>query len=193
MATKNPRVSVMLKPSSNAILDRLCAVSGQSKSGLIAEFLEDTCMPMFERMVVVLEAASIATDEAKAAARQGFQEAEDKLMEVANLTSDMFDVAARPVLQEAERIRRRGVRVGRAAARAGDAAPEALPPHVTRGSGTPNRHLKEDIVTMKTGSKVVARAGSLGTNAKYSAAAAEKSPPKRVKRPAKALNPKVGG
>ena len=143
MATKNPRVSVMLKPSSNAILDRLCAVSGQSKSGLIAEFLEDTCMPMFERMVIVMEAASTATDEAKAAARQGFQDAEDKLLSVAGLTSDLFDVAARPILEDAERIKRRAspsrvARAGRAATRAGDPAPAARPPLVTRGSGTPN-------------------------------------------------------
>ena len=156
MATKNPRVSVMLKPSSNAILDRLCAVSGQSKSGLIAEFLEDTCMPMFERMVIVLEAANTVTDEAKAAARQGFQDAEDKLMEVAGLTSDMFDSAARPILQEAERIKRRAstsrvARAGRAATRAGDPAPEARPPHVTRGSGTPNTVTRVSSSPMKTG------------------------------------------
>jgi hypothetical protein len=58
---------------------------------------------------------------------------------------------------------------------------------------------------MKTGSKVVAGAGSLGTNAKSSAApqktdqrtgeikGGEKIPLDRVKRPSKALKPKVGG
>lgn len=176
MATKNPRISVMLKPESDAILTRLSAVSKQSKSSIIAEFLEDTCMPMFERMVIVLEAAATATDGAKAAARQGFADAEEKLLGVVGMTTDLFDAASRPILEDAEKATGRTGRRGRAATPAAGAEP-ARPPHVTRGSGTPNRQAKADIAPMKTGSKV---------------ATAKESPSKRVKRPSKASKPKVG-
>ena len=173
----------MLTPASNAILDRLCSVTGQSKSGLIAEFLEDTAMPMFERMVIVLEAATTATDEAKAAARQGFQDAEDRLFGIAGLTSDLFDIASRPILDDAERITRRASssRVGRSARAAGDAAgpaPAALPPHVTRGSGTPNAATEMSNSPMKPGSDVE-DTQNISENSS--------------KRPSKALKPKSRG
>ena len=183
MATKNPRISVMLKPESDVILTRLSAVTKQSKSSIIAEFLEDTCMPMFERMVTVLEAAATATDDAKAATRQGFAEAEEKLLGVVGMTTDLFDRASAPILEQAaEATGRTGLeRTAGAAATPEriEACPEpARPPHVTRGSGTPNTSKKADISPMKTGSSV----GS-----------GEEGPPKRVKRPSKALKPKVGG
>lgn len=135
MATKNPRISVMLKPESDVILTRLAAVTKQSKSSIIAEFLEDTCMPMFERMVVVLEAAATATDDAKAAARQGFAEAEEKLLGVVGMTTDLFDQASSPILEDAAAKRTDGRTRKRPPARPDSAS---RPPHVTRGSGTPN-------------------------------------------------------
>jgi hypothetical protein len=174
MATKNPRISVMLRPESDVILSRLSAVSKQSKSSIIAEFLEDTCMPMFERMVIVLEAAANATDEAKAATKQGFADAEEKLLGVIGMSTDLFDQAARPVMDEAAAKRTDGETRKRRAARPDSAA---QPPYVTRGSGTPNRQAKADITAMKTGSK---------------APAVAESPSKRVKRPSKALKTKVG-
>lgn len=174
MATKNPRVSVMLKPESDAILTRLSAATRQSKSSIVAEFLEDTCMPMFERMVVVLEAAASATDDARAAAKQGFADAEQKLLNVVGMTTDLFDQASRPLLDDAPSARTDGRTRKRPPARPEPATP---PPYVTRGSGTPNRQAKADIAPMKTGSKGL----SVG-----------ESPSKRVKRPAKASKPKIG-
>jgi len=137
MATKNPRVSVMLKPESDAILSRLSAATKQSKSAIIAEFLEDTCMPMFERMVTVLEAAATATDDAKAAAKQGFADAEQKLLGVVGITNELFDVAARPLVEQQEKAQ--GKRKLSDEAERPSEAPDgpARSPHVTRGSGTP--------------------------------------------------------
>lgn len=123
MATKNPRISVMLRPESDVILSRLSAVSKQSKSSIIAEFLEETCMPMFERMVVVLEAAANATDEAKAATKQGFADAEEKLLGVIGMTTDLFDQASRPVMDEAAAKRTDGGTRKRHSARPDSAAP----------------------------------------------------------------------
>ena len=178
MATKNPRISVMLKPESDVILTRLSAATKQSKSSIIAEFLEDTCMPMFERMVLVLEAAATATDDAKAAARQGFADAEEKLLGVVGMTTDLFDVAARPLVAPQEKAP--GVRPTSDSRRRPSEAADgpARPPHVTRGSGTPNRQAKAYIAPMKTGSN---------------APSVKEAPPKRVKRPSKALKPKVEG
>jgi len=183
MATKNPRISVMLKPESDVILSRLSAITKQSKSSIIAEFLEDTCMPMFERMVTVLEAAATATDDAKAAAKQGFADAEEKLLSVVGMTTDLFDTASRPILEHSEKATGQ---TGRERTAGAAATPErieaglepARPPHVTRGSGTPNTGTKVSISPMKAGS---------------GKAAEENTPPKGSKRPSKALKPKVGG
>ncbi len=157
MATKNPRISVMLKPESDQILSRLSAVSKQSKSSIIADFIEDTCMPMFERMVIVLEAAANASEDAKAAAKQGFVDAEKKLLDVVGITTDLFEEASAPLFNDEKALPRRA---GQAPRNTRGAA--ARPPHVTRGSGTPNRPNKaptESIVAQKsTTSKPVKRA-----------------------------------
>lgn len=223
MATKNPRISVMLKPETDAVLTRLSAATKQSKSSIIAEFLEDACMPMFERMVVVLEAAANATDEAKAATRQGFADAEEKLLGVMGMTTDLFDVAAQPILLDAEKATGQTGRGRRAAARATGLEP-ARPPHVTRGSGTPNKSAKTAISPMKTGSGKASQkkvdlevtkwwkglserqrsywlsfAGTDIPAEAYTAyiqsiaAPTDDIPSKRIKRPSKALKPKVGG
>lgn len=92
-------------------------------------------MPMFERMVVVLEAAATATDDAKAAAKQGFADAEEKLLSVVGMSTELFEVAARPLLAEAKPKRTDGRTRQRPPARPDSAQ---RPPHVTRGSGTPN-------------------------------------------------------
>lgn len=183
MATKNPRISVMLKPESDQILTRLSAVTKQSKSSIIAEFLEDTCMPMFQRMVTVLEAAFTATDDAKAAAMQGFADAEEKLLNVVGMTTDLFDAASRPILEQS--VEATG-QTGQERTAGATATPEriesglepARPPHVTRGSGTPN--------TVARASKSPMKPGSDGK-------ASQAPPSNRLKRPAKALKTKVGG
>lgn len=178
MATKNPRISVMISSHSNDILTRLCAVTKQSKSGLIGEFLEESCMPMFERMAVVLEAAANATDEAKVALVQGMLQAEQKLHSVVGLTNDLFDQAVFPVMP-AERLTAAPPPPA-AAARTEAAQPAASPrpPHVTRGSGTPNTPSKPS----KTPAKAIPVASSL-----------KNRPAKASKRLATASKQKTGG
>lgn len=180
MATKNPRISVMLKPDANAILTRLAAVTKQSKSSLIADLIQDTCLPMFERMTIVLEAAATATDEAKTAARQSFADAEQKLLGIVGMTTDLFDVASLPILESSERsATTEGTgRAARAAGRAAGVLGEARPPHVTRGSGIPKSSDKTAKSPMKAGSKA-ASPQNTGLNAS--------------KRPSMALKKKVGG
>lgn len=165
MATKNPRISVMLKPETDVILSRLSAVSKQSKSSIIADFIEDTCMPMFERMVIVLEAAANASEDAKAAAKQGFVDAEKKLLDVVGITTDLFDQAAAPIMNDERAPRRRTA--GRTDGTLAGAA--ARPPHVTRGSGTPNRPNKaptKPTVAQKTTTLKAVKRASKASQAK---------------------------
>jgi hypothetical protein len=177
MATKNPRISVMLKPETDAILSRLAAVSKCSKSSIIAEFLEDTCMPMFERMVIVLEAAATASDDAKAAARQGFADAEQKLLGIVGMTTDLFESASAPLVEKGQIEALGGsVRAGRAAARAGGPEP-TQPPYVTRGS-----HPVNNRKIAKTTAKVIP-----------DPAPVQKPPSKAAKRPVAASKPKTKG
>lgn len=152
MATKNPRISVMISPESNDILTRLCAVTNQSKSGLIGEFLEQSCMPMFERMAVVLEAAANATDEAKVALVQGMLSAEQKLHSVIGLTTDLFDQAALPVSQSEGLATAPPPPAAEARTEAAPATVPPRPPHVTRGSGTPNTPSKQSKLPIRSSS-----------------------------------------
>lgn len=178
MATKNPRISVMLSPQSNDILTRLAVVTKQSKSGLIGEFLEESCMPMFERMAVVLEAAANATDEAKVALVQGMLHAEQKMHSLVGLTHDLFDQASFSVTA-AER-QTAPPPPPAAGARTEAAAPAAAPrpPHVTRGSGTPNTPSKPSKLTAKAPSTTMPP---------------KNRPAKALKRPATASKQKTGG
>lgn len=143
MPATNPRISVTVPPSVEAVLSRLSELTGQSKSSLIAEVLE-TSMPVFERMATVIEAAKQAKDSLKAQTVKDMEAAEAKLHEIMGVTMDIFDESTLPILQEAERIQRRASTVrtdGRMRASAPPARPKpaAQPPHVTRGSGTPKR------------------------------------------------------
>jgi hypothetical protein len=138
MPATNPRISVTVVPSVDAVLSRLSGLTGQSKSSFIAEILESS-MPVLERMAVVLDAAQTAKDTLKSQTVRDMEAAETRLQEMLGITMDIFDQTSAPILEEAERIKRRkaGATVGDARERAPAGGP-ALPPHVTRGSGTPN-------------------------------------------------------
>jgi uncharacterized protein (DUF1778 family) len=141
MPATNPRISVTVTPSVEAVLTRLAVATGQSKSSFIAELLESS-MPVFERMATVIEAAQQAKDTLKSQTMKDMEDAESRLHEILGVTLDIFDESTAPILEEAERVNRRGRRSqsgrgGRAATPAAGLATPAQPPYVTRGSGTP--------------------------------------------------------
>lgn len=138
MPATNPRISVTVVPSVEALLSRLSALTGQSKSSFVAEVLESS-IPVLERMVTVLDAAQQAKHTLKAQTVRDMEAAESRLQEMLGITMDIFDQTSAPILEEAERIKRRraGAAGGNAQARI-PAAEAAQPPYVTRGSGTPN-------------------------------------------------------
>lgn len=143
MPATNPRISVTVTPSVEAVLTRLSVATGQSKSSFIAELLESS-MPVFERMATVIEAAKQAKDTLKSQTVKDMEEAESRLHEILGVTLDIFDESTAPILKEAERVQRRGARSqagrgGRVATPAAGLTTPAQPPYVTRGSGTPKQ------------------------------------------------------
>lgn len=156
MPAVNPRLTITLKPSTDALLRRMSAVAGQSRSSLVAEILESS-EEMFERMVLTLEAAVKVKQSLTSETKKRFEEAEEQLNGQLGIVMDIFDSASKPLLDEAEAIGRRKPTVrtdGRQRASATPARPKpaAPPPHVTRGSGTPNKGRSSAKTAMKTGS-----------------------------------------
>lgn len=139
MPALNPRISVTVQPSVEAVLSRLSSLTKQSKSSLIADLL-DSSMPIFQRMVTVLEAASMAKDSLRTQALSDLEDGERKLQELLGVTMDIFDSHTLPIIQQAEEItRRKGQAVAVGMPRGAPRSRPVRPPHVTRGSGTPNK------------------------------------------------------
>lgn len=148
MPAINPRVSVTLTPALDATLKRLSDVSGQSKSSIIAEILEQS-QGVFERMAIIMETAKTATQEAKERMAANMEEAHSKLLEQAGVVADLFEEQTLDLVGELEQIGRRKSKGG-GLGHGGSAAAHRAPggtlkaamleagstPPVTRGSGT---------------------------------------------------------
>lgn len=106
MPTLNPRLSVTLKPSTSAQLQELSRLTGDSQSGIIADILEQSSI-VFERLINVLQAAEIAKAELKKSASSDLNAAQGRIEAQLGLMLDDMDSAFKPLLQEAENIRRR--------------------------------------------------------------------------------------
>lgn len=154
MPTQNPRLTITLSPPLDAAIRRLSELTGQSKSSLIVELL-DQAKPVLERMAEVIALAQTATQEAKTRMAANLDAAQSKLEEHLGLVNDLFDEQTESLLGEIEQVRRRSAKGasgradGRTAAQrraparsSGRTSPVstakgAQPPHVTLGSGSP--------------------------------------------------------
>ncbi len=139
MPTANPRITITLEPELHAILRRMSELTGNSLSAIVAELL-GTSMPVFERVVHALEAASEIQSSASGEIVQGLQRAQERLEGQLGLLMGDVDEDFRPLLDQAEKVKRRsrgggGARRARAAAASAEAVLTPVP--VTRGSGTP--------------------------------------------------------
>lgn len=158
MPTLNPRLSVTLEPSTDAVLRRLSELTGQSKSSIVSEILHSS-EQIFERMVITLQAAEKIKANLSAVSIQGFEEGEKRLHEQLGIALDAFDTASKPILDQAEAISRRAppaTAVGLAPPALRPAATAALPPYVTRGSGTPN----DENITTKSKARAISAGAS---------------------------------
>lgn len=126
MATFNPRITITLTPSVHALLKEMSSLTGNSQSAIVAELLESSS-PVFERMVNMLRAAATVQTDAKAQIVAGMDRAQAKLQDQMQLLMGTMDEAAKPLLEQAEKVRRRASRGS------------STPVPVTRGSGPKNR------------------------------------------------------
>jgi hypothetical protein len=106
MPAKNPRLTITLQPTLAAQLRRLSELTGNSQSSLIAELLEGST-PVFDRMIVLLEAAHQAKEAMRGQVVEGLDQAQAKLEKQMGLALDTWDTAAAPLLDQMEAIKRR--------------------------------------------------------------------------------------
>lgn len=125
MATKNPRLTITLKPELSAYFRRLSELTGQSQSSIISELLAGS-EPVLERMIRVLEAAEAAKGAIRGRVARGLDDAQQQLEGVLDIACGGFD----SVLQELESVAENAPAAG------------ALTPLSNRGVRNSSRPLK---------------------------------------------------
>ena len=125
MATKNPRLTITLKPELSAHFRRLSDLTGQSQSSIISELLAGS-EPVLERMIRVLEAAEAAKGAIRGRVARGLDDAQQQLEGVLDIACCGFD----SVLQELESVAENAPAAG------------ALTPLSNRGVRNSSRPLK---------------------------------------------------
>lgn len=134
MPTAKPRITITLEPHAYETLSRLSAAGGESMSSIVTQFV-DLALPSLERVVLVLERARAAPQEARDGLVAAVERAERELMPAIEAALDQGDlflaqVAAASTPAPAQR--------GRAAVALPSpkaAAAVSTPVPVTRGSG----------------------------------------------------------
>jgi hypothetical protein len=109
MTTKNPRLTITLQPTLAAQLRRLSELTGDSQSAIIAELLEGSA-PVFERLIAVLTAAQGAKEAMKGRLAADMEQAQGKVEAQLGIALEHFDAFTKPLLDEAEAIKRRARR-----------------------------------------------------------------------------------
>ena len=104
----------------------LSDLSGNSMSSMVAEIITMN-EPVFARMVKVLQAAKTVQASSKESMMAALNDAQTKIEQQLGLALDAMDDGFRPVLDDAEEVRRRGRKgsppAGKAAAREGVPTP----------------------------------------------------------------------
>ena len=146
MATSNPRLTITLTPTTAARLRRMSELTGNSQSAMISELLDGSGQ-VFDRLIVLLEAAHTAREAVTDETVAGLDRAQAKIEEQLGLVLHNMDEGSRPLLEQAESIRRRARRAPSSAA--GGAPLAGIPPAregARRGVPTPisNRGVRSD-------------------------------------------------
>lgn len=144
MPAVNPRLSVTLKPSTAALLARLCSLTGNSQSSTVGELLT-TCEPVFERMVLVMEAANeVATEAADEMSRaatemaDSFRRSHGRIEQQLGLCLDEWEKGTGELLGAMEKVQRRARRKPAAAAGAGTPKRSPARPRTAAAEGYPD-------------------------------------------------------
>jgi hypothetical protein len=139
MPTLNPRITITLTPAVAAVLKEMSQLTGNSQSAIVGDLLQSS-QPVLERIVLTLRAASTIQQEAAKEIASGMHRAQTKLEKQFDLALGTMDEGIRPLLEEAEKIKRRSGRAGGGVALAApvparSARAGSTPVPVTRGSG----------------------------------------------------------
>lgn len=164
MPTKNPRLTITLQPSLAAQLRRLSELTGNSQSALISELLSGSG-GVFDKMILLLEAAQKAKDSIKGRMAPELDAAQEKMQLALGLALEGFDDLSASFLDEAEQVSRRSRKrvpgrasgTVRAAGSAGEGAPPRGEGDSARRAATPlsNRGVRSDPKTRKTQAKSI--------------------------------------
>ena len=171
MSTKNPRISVMLKPSTSALLIRVGQLTKQSQSSMISEIVE-SAEPVFERLITVLEAALLVSQQLKDDTKKHLEDAEQKLHDQLGVTLALFDEVSAPIVNEAIKVKESSQSTADSLGEPQGSGCALLPPHVTRGSHPPNKTNTNTNSPMKKGLS--------GSSLKKASASPSKPPTKRL-------------
>lgn len=163
MPAVNPRITITLTPETHAVLRTLSTLTGNSQSAIVGELLNES-RPVFDRMVQILQAAhklKVAADEDRSTWIKTMDKAQAKLERQLSLALDTMDDGARPLLDAAEKVKRRAAGAGGARVRGGPtpAARAASTPMSNRGVTPWENPKKPTRSTAKAASKKGGRRG----------------------------------
>lgn len=96
MPTAKPRITITLSEHQHAILDRMSSLGGTSMSSIVVDLL-DTALPMLERVVVAMQAASQASQEVKDGLVESFSKAEKEMLPELSRMMGQLDMLLEPV------------------------------------------------------------------------------------------------
>ena len=123
MTTIRPRITVNLEPVTALQLKRISELTGNSQSSMISEVLEQAA-PVFERLIMVLEAAEQAKAKVREQSVERLSDAQARIEAQLGLVLGDFDQATAPLLAEVEKVKRRRRTGAQAGARTAAAAGE---------------------------------------------------------------------
>lgn len=126
MTTTRPRITVNLEPVTALQLKRISELTGNSQSAMISEVLEQAA-PVFERLIVVLEAAEQAKAKVREQSVERLSDAQARIEAQLGLVLEDFDRSTAPLLDEMERVKRRRRTGAQARARTAAAATPPTP------------------------------------------------------------------
>lgn len=122
MPTQNPRLTITLKQSTAALMRRMSELTGNSQSALICELLEAN-EPVFERLVMLLQAAHDAKATVAEETKAGLDEAQRKLEKQLGLALETLDQSTGSLLADLEAVKRRARKGAGGPRSRGDTAP----------------------------------------------------------------------
>ena len=109
MPAVNPRITVTLTPAVHAVIHRMSVLGDESMSAIVGGLLAES-LPVFQRMVQVMEAATRLKQEAERGRGDlaaGLAEAQGRIEAQLGLALESMDEGFRPLLDAAEKVARR--------------------------------------------------------------------------------------